>query len=130
MHLVQMMIIVFCISPKLYSQPIPDSEFINKITYAFESGNANLLVDLMHNKVDMSLLGESGIYSNQQAKFILSEFFKENKPEQFTILSNDENQDNTYLMGKALINGQFYKVYLLIKVINNEVSIYQIRIEK
>lgn len=128
--IVQVMGLVFFINTKLYSQQISDTSFINKISNAFESGNANLLAELMHNKIDMAILGESGIYSNQQAKYILTEFFEENIPEQFIILSNDANQNNTCLIGKALINGQFHKIYILIKVINNENSIYQIRIEK
>jgi len=107
-----------------------DTVLNSKIAKAILSADANSLSDLFHSQIDMVLPNNSGIYSKVQAKFILKEFFRINKPESFFIINENTNKGSNFILGKLHTDNHHYRVCFLTKG-NNEINlIYQIRIEK
>lgn len=112
------------------AQNLGDSLFYNQLTLAIEQGNTKALMNNVHNKVDITLLGQSGIYSKNQSKFILDDFFKKNKPEEFNIISKSQVENSNYFVGKMSTANEQFRVCILTKRIEDKIFIYQIRIEE
>jgi len=90
-----LLILVFILSishSKVIAQVTDDSTFNQLIVTAINMGDAVGLAELFHKKIDMTLPGQSGIFSKQQAKFILSGFFIENSPESFCYCERKQKQ--------------------------------------
>lgn len=107
-----------------------DTLFYKKVTQAVERGNANDLAKLIHAKVDITLPGQSGIYSKNQSKFILDSFFKKNKPESFYIENESLLKNNSFFVGKLHTADSDYRVCFITKAVEDKIFIYQIRIEE
>lgn len=112
------------------AQSPADSLFYVQLTQAIEQGNTKAIMMNVHNKVDITLHGQSGIYSKNQSKFILEDFFKKNKPEKFNIISKNEIEKSSFFVGKMNTVNQQFRVCILTKKIKDKIFIYQIRIEE
>lgn len=107
-----------------------DSIFNKKVEMAIKQGDAEKLSLLFYTKIDLTLINNSGLYSKHQAKFVLTEFFKDNRPDSFNILNESKNMESNFTVGRLHTTHQHFRVCYLTKVINNKLYIYQLRIEK
>jgi len=127
-----LLILVFILSishSKVIAQVTDDSTFNQLIVTAINMGDAVGLAELFHKKIDMTLPGQSGIFSKQQAKFILSGFFIENSPESFVIVNENKSSDSNFVVGRLHTHHHHFRVCFLTKLIDNQIFIYQLRIE-
>ncbi len=114
----------------LSAQISSDSLFYSIVTDAIIDGNADDLSNLFHSKVELTLPGQNNIYSKQQAKFILKDFFLKDKPTSFNLVTQNKIDDSSFIVGKLHTTKKHYRVCFLTKTINNVIYIYQIRIEE
>jgi hypothetical protein len=70
------------------------------------------------------------VYSKSQAQQIVAEFFKSNKPKQFSIIHQGGKDGARYAIGSLITNTGTFRVYFLLKNKNNNSYIHQLRIEK
>jgi hypothetical protein len=110
---------------KTNNSPLPA-----KVVEAVKKGNSTELQPFLNQQVELILPGESGIYSKEQAHFILKDFFEENKVSSFQVLHYGNRQNATFAIGEYRSSNDRYRMYFLIKTVEEKQLIHQIRIEK
>jgi len=101
------------------------------ISKAIEKGNSDELSVFFNNNIELGLLDKNNIYSRQQAKLIIDNFFSENKPEKFEIIYQSKDSDAIQVFGKLTTTAKkTFSVYIYINKINDESVITRFKIEK
>jgi len=104
---------------------IPDA-----IITALKEGNAAELAEYFNDNVELALSDKDDIYSKNQAKLIIEDFFAKHPPKGFNILHKGGKESSRYAIGNLLTpNGEF-RITILIKIKDNKTYINQLRIEK
>jgi hypothetical protein len=102
-----------------------------KVVEAVKQGDISKLSPFLNDKIELVLPGESGIFSKEQAHFILRNFFKDNKVTSFQILHHGARQNATFAIGEYKCTNEQFRMYFLVKTTEDGKSlIHQIRIEK
>jgi len=99
------------------------------ISIAIKAGNASELSKYMNSTVELLLLDKEDFYKKNVAETILRDFFNEYKTEDFTIRHQGAKNDAQYAIGNLKTEKGDFRVYFLLKKINQELLIHQIRIE-
>ncbi len=104
---------------------IPDD-----IITSIKTGNSAKLSSFFNENVELVVLENENVLSKSHAQQVVNEFFKKNTPQKFSIIHQGGKGDSNYAIGNLeTINGKF-RVYFLIKTINQVSFIHQLRIEK
>lgn len=107
-------------------EPLP-----TKVVEAVKQGDISKLSPFLNDKIEMVLPGEAGIFSKEQAHFILRNFFNDNKVTSFRILHHGTRQNATFAIGEYKCTNEQFRMYFLVKTTEDGKSlIHQIRIEK
>jgi hypothetical protein len=104
---------------------IPDG-----IVTSIQNGNAAGLADFFNENVELVVQTHDDVYSKSQAQQIVAEFFKVNKPKQFSIIHQGGKDGARYAIGSLTTNAGTFRVYFLLKNKDNISYIHQLRIEK
>jgi hypothetical protein len=100
------------------------------ISVALKAGNSASLSDHFNENIELTILEKDGIYSKTQAEQIVKDFFAANSPKVFNLLHEGGKGGAHYAIGELKTDNGTYRVYFLIKMINNQSFINQLRIEK
>jgi len=104
---------------------IPD-----EIVTSIQNGNDGSLAAFFNDNVELVVGTHDDVYSKSQAQQIVAEFFKSNKPKQFSIIHQGGKEDARYAIGSLTTATGTFRVYFLLKNKNNNSYIHQLRIEK
>lgn len=104
---------------------IPDD-----IVVSIQNGNDVSLASFFNENVELVVLSHDDVYSKSQAQQIVAEFFKANKPKQFSIIHQGGKDGARYAIGSLTTNNGIFRVYFLLKTKDNNSYIHQLRIEK
>ncbi|MDR1792777.1 MAG: DUF4783 domain-containing protein [Bacteroidales bacterium] len=101
------------------------------INQIISSGNAQQLSKYLNSTVEMSILGNEGYFSKAQASAILEDFFSKNKPTSFVPKQGGSDSENTkFSTGTYTSAHGTYKIYYVVKTVQNTALIHKITIEK
>lgn len=100
------------------------------IVNSLQKGDDSKLASYFNENVELEVLARKDVYSKAQARLIVAEFFKANKPMQFSIIHRDKKDEAQYAVGNLKTNTGVYRVYFLLKTRNNKSYIHQLRIWK
>lgn len=104
---------------------IPD-----EIVLSIQNGNHETLANYFNQNVELVVQSHDDVYSKSQAQQIVAEFFKANKPKQFTIIHQGGKDGARYAIGSLVTNTGTFRVYFLLKNKDENSYIHQLRIEK
>lgn len=104
---------------------IPDG-----IVISIQNGNDAKLAEFFNENVELVVQTHDDVYSKSQAQQIVAEFFKTNKPKQFSIIHQGGKEGARYAIGSLITNTGTFRVYFLLKNKENNSYIHQLRIEK
>ena len=110
------------LSPRLYSQ-VPD-----EIVISIQNGNVEKLASFFNQNVELVVQGYDDVYSKSQAKQIVAEFFKRNKPKQFNLVRQGGKEGAPYVIGTLVTGNGTFRVSILLKNKENISYIHQLRI--
>jgi hypothetical protein len=99
------------------------------ISIAIKAGNAAELSKYMNSTIELVLLDKEDFYKKNVAEAILNDFFKEYKTKDYTIRYQGAKNDTQYAIGNLKTDKGDFRVYFLLKKVNQELLIHQIRIE-
>ena len=100
-----------------------------EISIAIKAGNAAELSKYMNSTIELLLLDKEDFYKKNVAETILKDFFSEYQTKDFIIRHQGAKNDAQYAIGNLkTVKGDF-RVYFLLKKVDQELLIYQIRIE-
>lgn len=81
--------------------------------------------------IEIELLGDQISCSNHQATHILKNFFANHQPQSFKMLHKSGNPNMRYAIGELqCVNGEGYKIIILMRNLQNSSAIVRLRIEK
>jgi len=99
------------------------------ISIAIKTGNAAELSKFMNSTVELLLLDKEDFYKKNVAETILKDFFAEYQTKDFTIRHQGAKNDAQYAIGNLKTEKGDFRVYFLLKKVDQELLIHQIRIE-
>jgi len=89
---------------------IPD-----EIVASIQNGNDSGLAVFFNENVELVVQSHDDVYSKPQAQQIVAEFFKTNKPKQFSIIHQGGKDGARYAIGNLTTNTGTFRVYFLLK---------------
>jgi hypothetical protein len=113
---------LFGLSSQLYGQ-IPD-----EIVRSIRTNNVETLATYFNQNVELVIQNHDDVFSKSQARQIVAEFFKVNKPQQFTIISQRGNEGAFHATGSLVTRTGNFRVYFLLKNKDKTYYIHQLRI--
>ncbi len=99
------------------------------IAIAIKAGNAAELSKYMNSTIELLLLDKEDFYKKNVAETILKDFFDEYQAKDFTIRHQGAKNDAQYAIGNLKTEKGDFRVYFLLKKVDQELLIHQIRIE-
>jgi hypothetical protein len=99
------------------------------ISIAFKAGNASELSKYINATVQLLLLDKEDFYKKNVAETILKDFFDGHKTKEFVIIHQGGINDAQYAIGNLKTEKGNFRVYFLLKKVDQELLIHQIRIE-
>ncbi len=99
------------------------------ISIAIKAGNAAELSKYMNSTIELLLLDKEDFYKKNVAETILKDFFSEYQTKDFTIRHQGAKNDAQYAIGNLKTEKGDFRVYFLLKKVDTELLIHQIRIE-
>jgi len=101
---------------------------VNKCILA---GDAQQLSKYFSSTVEMSVLGKEGYFSKIQAVSVLTEFFKNNPPKDFSVKQGGSNSENTkFSIGTYESAANSFKIYYVVKKEQDTEFLNKLTIEK
>jgi len=104
----------------------------SEISKAIEKGDSDELADFFNKNIELKLLNKNNIYSRQQAKLIIDNFFATNEPEKLEVLYESQgNKESIQMFGKlTTTDKKTFTIYIYINEIADEFVITRFKIEK
>jgi hypothetical protein len=100
-----------------------------EIAVAIKAGNAAELSKFMNSTVEILLLDKEDFYKKNVAEAILKDFFNTYQTRDFVITHQGGRNDAQYAIGNLkTVKGNF-RVYFLLKKVDQQLLIHQIRID-
>lgn len=99
------------------------------ISIAIKAGNASELSKYMNSTVELLLLDKEDFYKKNVAETILKDFFNAYQTKDFIIRHQGSKNDAQYAIGNLKTAKGDFRVYFLLKKVDQELLIHQIRIE-
>ena len=104
---------------------------LSEISQALNSGNAEELSKYFDETVEVAVLNDEDIFSKDEAKAMIHNFFDSNKPKSFSQVHQGASKgDSKYCIGNLVAGGGSYKVYIYMKQKGDRYLIQVIRIDK
>ena len=99
------------------------------ISLALKAGNASELSKYINSTVELLLLDKEDFYKKNVAETILKDFFTEYKTKDFVIRHHGGINDAEYAIGNLKTEKGDFRVYFLLKKVDQELLIHKISIE-
>jgi hypothetical protein len=124
----QLSIAVLLIS-SLSLQAQEQSKIPAGISLALKAGDASALSKYINSTIELLLLDKEDFYKKNVAETILRDFFTEYKVKDYTPRHSGGINDAQYAIGNLKTEKGNFRVYFLLKKVDQELLIHQIRIE-
>ena len=105
---------------------------LDDIKQALKSGDATALAPFMGNNVEIEIDGDVDYYNKEKAVAKLKSFFATNSVKGFSQAHQGSTKDNSaqFLICHLETKAGQYRVYLMMRVVNNHFSIQELNFSK
>jgi hypothetical protein len=124
-NIVLVFIFLFSMSLALMGQKVPEN-----VLMGLKTGNAQELSKNFSDNIELVILDNDNVYSKAHAQQIVTDFFKDYPPRDFTLIHQGGKEDASYAIGNLHVENEKFRVYFLIKTKNGSSQIHQLRIER
>jgi hypothetical protein len=124
--LLSIVVMMLCIT---FLQAQDQTKIPEGIFLSLKAGNASDLSKYMNSTVQLLLLKKEDFYKKNVAEKIFKDFFDEYKTKDFVLSHQGGINDAQYAIGNLKTEKGDFRVYFLLKKVDQELLIHQIRIE-
>ena len=101
-----------------------------RISDAFKHGDAHTIAENFMLIMDMTILDQEGSFDNLEAEKMLSKFFAQNPPKDFSVKHQGTSKLNDqYRIGDLVTSKGIYRITFFIKKVGTQMKIIQVKIE-
>ncbi len=129
MELLKILPVIFLTANTLVLSGQEQTRIPGGIAIAIKAGNAAELAKYMNSTVDLLLLDKEDFYKKNVAEAILKDFFASYPTKDFVIRHQGANNDAQYAIGNLKTEKGDFRIYFLLKKVDQELLIHKIRIE-
>jgi len=120
-----LVLVSFCVGIQAQEQQrIPPG-----ISIAIKAGNASEISKYMNSTVELLLLDKEDFYKKNVAETILKDFFNTYQTKDFIIRHQGAKNEAQYAIGNLKTDKGDFRVYFLLKKVEQDLLIHTIRIE-
>jgi len=123
-------ILIFISLPFLSFSDKTTDNIPDVIISALKKGNAKELAKYFNQNVELVILNQEDVYSKAQAELIIKDFFAKNTPTDFSVLHQGGKEGARYAVGEIKTSNGNFRIFFLLKIVNEQPYIHQFRIEK
>jgi hypothetical protein len=106
------------------------SELIERVSSAFQNGDAQKLLGETSNRIEVGLPGTRAYYSRSQAVYVLREFFEEHVPTRFSVEDVSEAGTSYFVTGRFWYSRSEQPMHVYTRFANGDAyTVYEIRVE-
>jgi hypothetical protein len=108
------------------------AEFLDDVTLAFKNADQRLLSKYFGNKIEITLLDQSNVYSKSQAEMVMKDFFGKYDPIEFQILykNNPSNDAARFAIGQLDTRAGKFRIYFILKTSDAGIYLQEMRFEQ
>jgi hypothetical protein len=99
------------------------------ISIALKAGNAAELSKYFNSTVELQLIDKEDFYKKAMAEAVLKDFFATHPTKDFSVKHQGAKSDAQYAIGNLKTERGEFRVYFLLKKVDNELLIHLMRIE-
>lgn len=129
MRFINILVVLFIAFSTVAVTAQDQAKIPGEISIAIKAGNAAELSKYMNSTIELLLLDKEDFYKKNVAETILKDFFNEYQTKDFTIRHQGAKNDAQYAIGNLKTEKGDFRVYFLLKKVDQELLIHQIRIE-
>jgi len=110
---------------------VPDT-VIQRVSDAFQAGDARLLLAPAAGRVEVSLFGTRTVYSSAQAFYVLRDFFERHPPAAFTLADTTGTGTSCFLRGRLVPTQGARPLQVYVRLVRREGDqwqLYEVRID-
>jgi hypothetical protein len=121
--------ITFFAALLFFVQPV-QAQIPDEIIQCLKSGNAKVLSGYFNQNVELMIPDSDNVFSRAQAQLVISDFFSNYPPSNFSIIHQGGKEGAHYVIGNLITSKGAFRVYFLLKKSEGKDYIHQLRIEK
>ncbi len=107
------------------------TDAIDLIKETIKAGSSKELSKYLFQTVDVTLEGKVESYSKAQAEFVFRDFFRQHPPSDFGIIHQGSSKGGQpFAIGQYKSGNDVYRVFMKIKVVNNQHLLQEISFSK
>ena len=121
-------IIFFC---NFTNVSVVPGNVLDEIINAIKKGNSNELAKHFSNTIDLTIPGNEGTYSKNQAEMIMKDFFNKYASVSFNINNKGSSkQESQFAIGELKTNKGNFRTFFMLKEQSGKYYLQQLKIEK
>ncbi len=108
------------------------TEFLDDVTFAFKNADQRVLSKYFVNKIEITLLDQSNVFSKSQAEMVMKDFFSKYDPIDFQILykNNPSSDAARFAIGQLDTRSGKFRIYFILKTSESGVYLQEMRFEQ
>ncbi len=116
----------------VFSSSFAQTEFLDDITFAFKNADQRTLSKYFGNKIEITLLDQSNVFSKSQAEMVMKDFFGKYDPIDFQILykNNPSSDAARFAIGQLDTRAGKFRIYFILKTSESGVYLQEMRFEQ
>jgi len=126
------LLFVFIFAPLFSYATNPVDDGLSTISQAISKGDVETLSGFFDSQVEIAVLDDEDYYSKDEAKGVISRFFKQHQPKSFQEMHQgmSKGKDSTYCIGNLVSNSGTFRVYVYMKMGGDKPLIQELRFDK
>jgi hypothetical protein len=114
-----------------FSIAFAQGDVINQVKETIKAGSAKELAKYLYQTIDVTIDDKVESFSKPQAEFVFRDFFKQHPPAEFSIIHQGSSKGGQpFAIGQYKSAGDTYRVFMKIKVVNNQQLVHEISFVK
>ncbi len=132
MQLMKKLLFTLLLFIGMFSTSFAQTELMEDITFAFKNADQRVLSKYLGNKIEITLLEQSSVYSKSQAEMVMKDFFSKYEPLDFQLLykNNPSSDAARFAIGQLETRSGKFRIFFILKTSDAGTYLQEMRFEQ